>query len=85
MVELDRTAEFLIPDLPHDAEPVSYGNFLIALGWGMNETRQFEDFLQMSLNLPFIPLNKCNQSWSGIVEKYQICAGLVHSEICEGH
>lgn len=86
LLMLEREAPWKLPALAYSANPVKYGTQLLALGWGRNEFGQSETYLQVGFNLPFIPESGCNHrdSWDGLVKEYQICAGLMSTDTCNG-
>lgn len=77
LIELDSESELSVPDLDTPWNRHHDERLFAVLGWGMNESREFPDRLQVATELPFIPLNSCNieQRWNGGIKSSMICAG----------
>ena len=84
VVRLNKEANLTLPSIDSQLGEFPGGKTFTALGWGLNESRQQPNSLQMADNLLYVKHRECEEFLEVEVKNHSICAGLLSEDICEG-
>ena len=83
LLKLEKKSNAILPDIDTHKIPISSGEVLTVLGWGVTDSQQTADTLQTA-NLQYLSPASCRQALGDIFEEHMICAGVGHPDTCRG-
>ena len=84
LIELDRRADFALPDVDFQGTRLESGQRLTATGWGRTHSRSTADVLQMAESLLYVPHDQCREYHGNDLRRHMICAGFLDQDTCTG-